>query len=138
MDSHSHLFFDCQFSKFLWGKLKIMAKLDNVSDVWAEVISAVCVRNASNSIWSIVQRLVFGAVVYFIWQERNIRLFEGKDRSMNTIFKQITNIVRLRLLSLNIKWSSEVCKVAEIWDLPGLGRKGAMGVTDDMDIDDIT
>ena len=57
---------------------------------------------------------------------------------MNAIFSQITSIVRLRLLSLNVKWSREVCKAAEIWNLPSLGRKGTKGIIDDMDIDDVT
>ena len=114
MDSHSHLSFYCQFSTFLWDKLKIMARLDNFTNVWAEVISGICIRKASNSILNIIQRLVFGAAVYFIWQERNIRLFAKKDRSVNDLFNQIVNVVRLKLLSLNIKRSYEVCKAAEI------------------------
>ncbi|GJY31288.1 RNA-directed DNA polymerase, eukaryota, reverse transcriptase zinc-binding domain protein, partial [Tanacetum coccineum] len=38
-DSHSHLFFSCDYPKEIWNKLKVMCKLDGLSDIWAEVVS---------------------------------------------------------------------------------------------------
>ena len=72
-DSHSHLFFDCPFSKRLWERLKVLAKLHDLSNTWGEVISGIINKPTKNGIWSVIQRLLFGVVVYFIWQERNLR-----------------------------------------------------------------
>ncbi|GJZ10936.1 RNA-directed DNA polymerase, eukaryota, reverse transcriptase zinc-binding domain protein [Tanacetum coccineum] len=47
----------CDFSKEIWNKLKVMSRLDDLADTWAEVVS-----------------------VYYIWQERNIRLFQKEAR----------------------------------------------------------
>ncbi|GKC32155.1 RNA-directed DNA polymerase, eukaryota, reverse transcriptase zinc-binding domain protein [Tanacetum coccineum] len=80
-DSHSHLFFACSYSKRLWERLKVMACLDNVSNVWGELVSGIVNKAANDGIWNIIQRLVFGAAVYFIWQERNFRLFNKWERS---------------------------------------------------------
>lgn len=95
-----------------------MCKLDDISYTWAEVVSGVSIRTANNSIWSVIQRLVFGAAVYYIWQERNFRLFQKNFRSEETIFKIIVDIIRHKLLSLKIKHSVESMKAAHIWKIP--------------------
>ena len=117
-ESHSHLFFSCNFSKIVWDNLKVLCKLDNVSSVWAEVVSGISIRIADNSLWSVIQRLVFGAAVYYIWQERNIRVFQNDFRSEETVFKIVVDSVRHRLLGLNIKQSVESEKAAVIWKIP--------------------
>ena len=123
-ETHAHLFFACSFSKSIWDNLKILCKLDNVSCVWAEIVSGISIRVASNSIWSVIQRLVFGAAVYYIWQERNFRLFQKNYRSEETVFKVIVDIVRHKLLGLKIKRSVESVKAAEIWKIPLLSSNG--------------
>ncbi|GJS51922.1 RNA-directed DNA polymerase, eukaryota, reverse transcriptase zinc-binding domain protein [Tanacetum coccineum] len=53
-ESHNHLFFLCDYSKRLWERLKPMANMDNVSNVWPSVISAISNMPASNKIWSVI------------------------------------------------------------------------------------
>ncbi|GKA94595.1 RNA-directed DNA polymerase, eukaryota, reverse transcriptase zinc-binding domain protein [Tanacetum coccineum] len=55
-ESHSHLFFSCSYSKRLWERLKPMANMDNMSNIWPCVISAISNMPASNKIWSVIQR----------------------------------------------------------------------------------
>ncbi|GJU23245.1 RNA-directed DNA polymerase, eukaryota, reverse transcriptase zinc-binding domain protein [Tanacetum coccineum] len=105
-DSHIHLFFDCPFSKRLWE----------------EVVSGIANRPAKNGIWSIIQRLVLGAVVYFIWLlfiQRNYRLFRKCERSNDKLFSIITETVRLKVMGLKIiRTSPDVKKASEIWGFP--------------------
>ncbi|PWA61076.1 reverse transcriptase domain, Reverse transcriptase zinc-binding domain protein [Artemisia annua] len=117
-DSHTHLFFSCHFARRLWERLKPMAKLDNVSNCWPQIISSIVNRPAKNSIWSVIQRLVWGASVYFIWQERNVRLFGNNSRTENELFKIIIDTVRFRLMGLKINVTSDVIAAAEVWNLP--------------------
>ncbi|PWA55927.1 reverse transcriptase zinc-binding domain-containing protein [Artemisia annua] len=112
------------FSKTIWDNLNILCKLDNVSCIWAEIVSGISIRTANNSLWSVIQRLVFGAAVYYIWQERNLRLFQKKFRSEETVFKIIVDIVRHKLLSLKIKPSVESVKAAVIWKIPLMSSNG--------------
>ena len=95
-----------------------MAKLNSVSNVWAQIISSVVNIPARNTIWSVIQRLVFGAVVYFIWQERNIRIVSNSYKSEMELFKIIVESIRFRLMGLKIKVTSDVIKASEIWCLP--------------------
>ncbi|PWA53535.1 reverse transcriptase zinc-binding domain-containing protein [Artemisia annua] len=117
-DSHSHLFFSCNFARRLWERLKIMAKLDDVSNSWAQIISSIVNRPAQNSIWSVIQRLVLGASVYFVWQERNLRLFGGHSRTVEELTKIVIDNVRLRLMGLKLKTTPDVIMAAEVWNFP--------------------
>ncbi|PWA70379.1 RNA-directed DNA polymerase, eukaryota, Reverse transcriptase zinc-binding domain protein [Artemisia annua] len=117
-----HLFFSCEFSRRLWERLKPLAKLEMVGYEWASVISSIVNKSANNTIWSVIQRLSFGAIVYFIWQERNIRRMQQISRSEEVVFNCIVNTIRFKLLGLTLKYSKDVIKAAEILNIP-LGRK---------------
>ncbi|PWA41648.1 RNA-directed DNA polymerase, eukaryota, Reverse transcriptase zinc-binding domain protein [Artemisia annua] len=95
-----------------------MARLENVGNDWASVISAIVNKTANNTIWSVIQRMVFGASVYYIWYERNSRRVNHVCRSEEGVFKSIVDTVRLRLLGLNLKYTPQVCKASEIWNNP--------------------
>lgn len=71
----------------------------------------------ARSIWSIIQRLVLGATVYFLWIKRNSRIFQQKSKNVEDICSIIRDQVRLRLLSLKIKGSKHSFNAAKIWDL---------------------
>ena len=62
------------------------------------------------NIWLIVRKIVFPATVYFIWQERNMRLFGGFSRTVDELFKTIVEAVRLRIMGLKLKITSDVIK----------------------------
>nr|GEV88097.1 uncharacterized mitochondrial protein AtMg00810-like [Tanacetum cinerariifolium] len=70
----------------------------------------------NKSIRSVLQRLVIGAAIYFVWQERNLRTFQDKVKNVNVICNLIKDIVRLRVLSLSLKDSVQVCDAAKIWE----------------------
>ncbi|PWA89205.1 Phytosulfokine [Artemisia annua] len=95
-----------------------MAKLNDYSNIWAEIISGIANKPASNTVWSVIQRLVFGAAVYFIWQERNARLFSGVERSEDCLFMIIVESVRMRLMGLKMKVTSDVINASVIWKFP--------------------
>ncbi|GKD34321.1 hypothetical protein Tco_1249830 [Tanacetum coccineum] len=116
-ESHSHLFFKCEYSKRLWEMLKTMIKFDNMSNEWASVLSFTVNKPASNSIWSVIQRLTLGACVYFLWQERNIRCFVKKYRDIDCLFNIIIETVKMKLMGLNFKTTVNVIEAAKIWNL---------------------
>ncbi|GJV83163.1 hypothetical protein Tco_1523061 [Tanacetum coccineum] len=74
-DSHNHLFFTCEFSNEV---LKELVKLLNVrlSEGWDQIIMEMVALPLNKNIWSVVRRIVCSAAVYYIWQERNNRLYQ--------------------------------------------------------------
>ncbi|GJU48573.1 lysine histidine transporter-like 8 protein [Tanacetum coccineum] len=63
-DSHDHLFFECIFSLQVWNQMK-------------------------RSVRSVIVKLVFAASCYYIWQERNYRLFKNEKRSEDQVIEVI-------------------------------------------------
>ncbi|PWA54068.1 RNA-directed DNA polymerase, eukaryota, Reverse transcriptase zinc-binding domain protein [Artemisia annua] len=114
-ESHNHLFFACPYSKRLWERLKPLSCLDDIGNDWPYVISGIVNKPASNKIWSIIQRLVFGAAVYFIWQERNVRRAQFVETIEDCLFKIVVDTVRLKLMSLSMKYTTDVAKAAGMW-----------------------
>lgn len=114
-DSHQHLFFDCKFSSKIWNFFKGLMKCDLAPNDLYQVLNFLSLSHINKSIWSIIQRLVLGAVVYVIWQERNFRIFQGVSRNEDVICGIIKDTVRLRLVSLKLKGSFQTMKASEIW-----------------------
>ncbi|PWA93735.1 ATPase, F1/V1/A1 complex, alpha/beta subunit, Zinc knuckle CX2CX4HX4C [Artemisia annua] len=51
-------------------------------------------------------------------KERNIRRMQFIERSSDCLFKIVVDNVRLKLMSLNIKYSKDVSKAAAMWKFP--------------------
>lgn len=117
-DSHKHLFFECCFSSQVWSSVKVKAGLHQVSDSWESIQNGISPFANKRSINSIVARLVLAASVYYVWQERNSRLFKQTKRSKEHLIDTIMATVRLKLLSFRYKKSSRVGRVMDEWDLP--------------------
>ena len=64
-----------------------------------------------------VRRLGLAATLYFLWQERNKRLFAEEKRQWKTVLGIIINSVRLKLTSLTTKDSSHVRMVEDCWQI---------------------
>ncbi|GJV81463.1 RNA-directed DNA polymerase, eukaryota, reverse transcriptase zinc-binding domain protein [Tanacetum coccineum] len=127
-DNHNHLFFECNFPKAVWGRLKDMVKLDHVPFRWSDILKFLLNRPINKSIWSILQRLVLGACVYIIWQERNFRTFQSCSRSLDDVCNLIIDVVRLRVLSLKLNPSAQVYDAADLWNFHVSNEPGSKKV----------
>nr|GEV98206.1 hypothetical protein [Tanacetum cinerariifolium] len=67
---------------------------------------------------SVVAKLVFAASSYFIWQERNNRLFMKTTRTWDQVINIIKSTVRLKLLTCKFKKTKNVQMIIHLWKLP--------------------
>ncbi|GJY36464.1 reverse transcriptase zinc-binding domain-containing protein [Tanacetum coccineum] len=116
-DSHEHLFFECNFSKQVWFKVKRFAGLSNSMPSIDSIIHDIIPFAKRKSSRSIIAKLVVAATTYFIWQERNNRMFKKSKRSVEQVADCIINVVRLKLLSCKWKKSKAVCDIIGLWNL---------------------
>ncbi|GJU79607.1 sucrose synthase [Tanacetum coccineum] len=93
-----------------------MVRLDHAPNSWYDILYYLMKRPINKSIWSILQRLVLGASVYIMWQERNLRTFQSRRRSLDEVCNLIKDVVRLRVMSLSLIPSAQVFDVAKIWN----------------------
>ena len=117
-DSHDHLFFECSFARGVWDRLKDLACIDlstpNIYDIIGFLLPIVKKRTSK----SVCAKLVVAATAYFIWQERNWRLFKKGKRSSDQLVECVQSSVRLKLLSCKLKKSSDGERMARLWGLP--------------------
>ena len=71
----------------------------------------------NESIRSVLSRIIFAACVYFIWNERNKRLFTNDKHDSKELINIVINHIRLKLSSLKVKRSIPVMKVCNNWDV---------------------
>ncbi|GJY91970.1 RNA-directed DNA polymerase, eukaryota, reverse transcriptase zinc-binding domain protein [Tanacetum coccineum] len=115
-DSHTNLFFTCEFSKEIWNEL--LKKLNVIlSGCWDQIINETKALPANMNIWRIVRRLVCGAAVYYIWQERNNILFKNEKRESKTVLNIAKESVEMKLMGLKVKESRTVKEVEERWNV---------------------
>ncbi|GJT01661.1 putative reverse transcriptase domain-containing protein [Tanacetum coccineum] len=68
---------------------------------------------------SIISRLVLAATSYYIWMERNGRLFKKKTSSPNQIVDVIISMVRLKLVTFKLKKMSTRSRLLlDQWKIP--------------------
>nr|GEW02599.1 hypothetical protein [Tanacetum cinerariifolium] len=103
-------------------------------EVWKQLISFICMPNVlvplslivdflnllanKRTTRSVIVKLVFAASCYFIWQERNNRLFSKQKRSEDQVIEAIKSTVRLKLLSCKFKKTKNVQMYLHQWELP--------------------
>ncbi|GJW77555.1 hypothetical protein Tco_0139237 [Tanacetum coccineum] len=80
-DSHCHLFFECQFSSQVWGYVCHLAEMENVHPLMHIIIIRLISISHQQTAKSIIGRLIVAATSYFLWLERNNRLFKNSRRS---------------------------------------------------------
>ncbi|GKB24652.1 RNA-directed DNA polymerase, eukaryota, reverse transcriptase zinc-binding domain protein [Tanacetum coccineum] len=80
-----------------------------------EIVLTISALPCNKNILNITRRIMFAACMYYIWKERNKRIFSNEKRSWKELVNKITKIVRLKLSSLRVKHSSHVNNIADIW-----------------------
>ncbi|KAK1421762.1 hypothetical protein QVD17_24370 [Tagetes erecta] len=117
MDSHEHLFFECDFANQVWKTIRVFTDMVQVEGKWEDIVQFLISRGEWKSISSTVDGLVLGAAAYYIWQERNARLFENDKRTPTQISNVILKTVRMRLLSIRVKDSITTRRIMTRWDI---------------------
>ncbi|XP_059638758.1 uncharacterized protein LOC132281037 [Cornus florida] len=117
-ESHSHLFFSCDFTSLIWSFYMAKCRITTATPPWPELISTFSYRWSSPSPLNLLRKLSLAALVYHIWEERNARIFCGKRSSQNTIQSRVSNSIT-SILKLGIFRSSIVAHhILKDWDLP--------------------
>ncbi|GJU43577.1 hypothetical protein Tco_1200843 [Tanacetum coccineum] len=107
-DSHAHLFFECPFSAQVWSSVRQLAGMDLIQPVLSDIMLFLQPMENCRTVISIIGRLILVASSYFIWLERNNRIFKKVKKHPEEIKNMIMVTVRLKLLTFKFKNSVKV------------------------------
>ncbi|KAJ9541666.1 hypothetical protein OSB04_028172 [Centaurea solstitialis] len=93
-DSHDHLFFRCPYAIDVWRKVKNEVGLHGFHESWNLILQDLVSGQGPGRL---IQKLALAASVYFIWMERNNRLFKGMKRPSIQVFKEIRKVILDRM-----------------------------------------
>ncbi|XP_035834001.1 uncharacterized protein LOC118482580 [Helianthus annuus] len=127
-DSHDHLFFQCNFAAQVWSNVKKMVNLVTVDNTWPSLFTWVEQHSRSKEVDHIVCKLLIAASSYYIWQERNNRLFNNNKRTVDQVIKKIKSSVRLRLMGFRFRAISDRERIFKAWQIEDI--KGDIGDPD--------
>nr|GEY38103.1 hypothetical protein [Tanacetum cinerariifolium] len=121
-DSHEHLFFECKFSAQVWFLVRCLAGMDTVPPVLEDICMWFEPMAAKRTVLNIVGKLLFAASAYYIWSERNNRLFKNTRRSPEELRDIIMVTVRLKLATFRFKNKARVHRLLSLWKMPSTFR----------------
>ncbi|XP_074315249.1 uncharacterized protein LOC141651434 [Silene latifolia] len=101
-ESHRHVFFRCSFSQELWrALLQWMNNSGRSDDLRTELKWIVNARGRKH--WKIEWRKsCLAAAVYFLWKERNMRIFVGQEYTVRQIVSQIKFVTKIKLSCMSV------------------------------------
>ncbi|GJX08995.1 reverse transcriptase zinc-binding domain-containing protein [Tanacetum coccineum] len=117
-DTHEHLFFECTFSSQVWNSIRNLAGMEHVPPILEDIVMWFNPMANNRSFKNVVGKLLFAASSYYIWIERNNRLFKNSRRSPEEIRDLIMTTVRLKLVTFRFKNTSRVQSLLSLWKMP--------------------
>ncbi|GJY64496.1 hypothetical protein Tco_1259828 [Tanacetum coccineum] len=100
----------------VWRKLQEVMNVKFFNN-WSNIVREYIQLKDGNMIWSIVRRLVCGAAVYYVWLERNARLFGEAKIDEAFMCQEIMDTVRMKIMSLHVRDSMAVKSVELRWNV---------------------
>ncbi|KAJ0481420.1 hypothetical protein HanIR_Chr13g0642361 [Helianthus annuus] len=92
--------------------------MDTVHNSWDSIYDHLERYAKSTSARHIIGKLVVSAAAYFVWQERNQRLFSSRKRNAIKLIEVILATVRLKLQSMRFKRTNQIHGILQEWSLP--------------------
>lgn len=116
LESHSHLFFDCPFSSLIWRQLLVRNGISRPILPFSQELEWAVYNMNGKSFRDVLFKLSMAASIYTLWEERNMRIFQGKARDVDGVSLAIFNSIRAKVSSWSaIKFSAMNRRLCEDW-----------------------
>ncbi|KAL2234686.1 UNVERIFIED_CONTAM: LINE-1 reverse transcriptase, partial [Sesamum indicum] len=118
IETHSHLFFQCRFSRQCLTAIRRKVRFHWPNRDWANDIEWASRRWRGKHIVNIAYRALLASSVYHIWRERNLRRFVHIERTPSTMALLIVDDVRQRIISISLASSVSTRALYRLWRIP--------------------
>ncbi|KAE8735594.1 hypothetical protein F3Y22_tig00000340pilonHSYRG00720 [Hibiscus syriacus] len=96
-ESRDHIFSDCAYAVGVWHAILHACALNLGPLCWNDLVCWLLLNLKGKSLLVHILKLAWYGFIYFIWEERNHRLFRGKTRSIDTIVSRIKEAVSIKM-----------------------------------------
>ncbi|KAE8662818.1 hypothetical protein F3Y22_tig00113124pilonHSYRG00138 [Hibiscus syriacus] len=96
-ESRDHLFSQCPFAVGLWKTVWQLNDITITPLTWETMVSWASKTWRGKSLITTLLKISWNAFIYFIWQEMNQRIFQGRQRSIDILLNDIIETVSIRL-----------------------------------------
>ncbi|XP_044481548.1 uncharacterized protein LOC123208252 [Mangifera indica] len=118
IETHDHLFFSCHFSTYVWREIKARTLQTWPSFSWASLVHWASLHLRQRKHFGhLISRLSLSATVYFLWYERNNRVFHQASRHRREVVRDICDVVRARIIPMGDSYDISP-QLRAIWHLP--------------------
>lgn len=100
LESHHHLFFECEFSSIIWYNFASQVWDHPPADLHSVAAWINHHRGPPNVNATALIKLIFQSSIYLIWKERNARIYSTISSPSCTIHLALDRLLHDRLLSL--------------------------------------
>nr|XP_016506912.1 PREDICTED: uncharacterized protein LOC107824621 [Nicotiana tabacum] len=91
-----HLFFKCSFSTQVWAAVLDWQGINRQVMVWDHELEWAERHCKGRSSKAEIYRMTLADNIYYIWQERNARIFQAKQRNVATITRLLMQEIHYR------------------------------------------
>ncbi|XP_020270900.1 uncharacterized protein LOC109846087 [Asparagus officinalis] len=98
-ETRKHLFFECAYSCEIWNRVMEWLGFNWKSCYWNQLIHWFTVRLRGRGLKQKLKRLALIATIYYIWQERNARIFRQQSRNPDQMVKLIQTEIWIIMLN---------------------------------------
>ncbi|GKB38907.1 hypothetical protein Tco_0883849, partial [Tanacetum coccineum] len=98
--------------------IRKLADMERVPPILEDTVAWLQPMAAKRTIKNVVGKLLFAVASYYIWLERNNRLFKNTRRSPEELRDPIMVMVRLKLVMFRFKNKSRVIDMLSEWKMP--------------------
>ncbi|CAA7030699.1 unnamed protein product [Microthlaspi erraticum] len=102
-ESRDHLFFACPYTYTLWWTMAAELLGNSASPDWNQTLQYI-ISQGSDTMDSILLRLLFQTIVYHLWRERNMRRHQTSWAPIHQLGLLVDKSMRNRISSLNYKF----------------------------------
>lgn len=96
-ETFEHLFFQCQFTRDTWQQVLLKMNINRTPLSWEREHRWIQRKCSGRSRKAKNIKLAVSCTIYYIWQERNLRIFQQKSRQANGLANIIHSFVMLQL-----------------------------------------
>jgi len=110
-ETNTHLFFDCQFTKYIWSlcKLKLGFGNSQMGSISEEAVGLQLKFKAKDTLYSL-SKLLLAAAVWNIWQERNRRIFQNQELNKVLVFRRLYDDIHILMRTCHWKTCKDSTK----------------------------